>query len=131
MSGKPGLKTELVNGLLEARSILDNFIKAVSDILDFIEKNESLDHKNDKTRRQTMGFLLDASQQLNLNNYSDVGKNLHAAMQRLHSQEIEDLEDDRPRGEAKIKISVFQEKANNSVQRLCILAKKVEGEKSI
>jgi len=126
MSGKPGTKSELVEELMEAAAIMRNFAEEAGSILDLMDDNESGDHQNDRTRREAMGFLLESSKELNLKNYEKASANLHAAMQKLHSQEIEDLNDDKPRTEAKIKIAVYQEKAIQNEKNLNRLTGKLE-----
>lgn len=129
MAGKPGIKSEMVEELMEAGAILGNFAKETGDILNLLDDNESKDHENDKIRRDAMGFLIEASQELNLKNYEKASANLHAAMQKLHGQEIIDLNDDKPRTKAKIKIAVYQEKALNCEKTLTKFTGRLEGKR--
>lgn len=131
MAGKPGLKSEVVEELMEAQAIMERIAEESGSILDLLDANESEDHTNDRTRREAMSFLLEASKELNLKNYEKVSANLHAAMQKMHSQEMEDYKDDRPRCDARIKISVQQEKALQCKKRLEKLTEKVEARKNL
>ena len=131
MAGKPGLKSELVEELMESSAMMSSFAEDMSNVLDLLDGNESGDHQNDKTRREAMSFLLEASKELNLKNYEKASANVHAAMQKLHSQGIEDFNDDKPRTEAKIKIAVYQEKAIQNEKRLSKLTGKLEGMKNV
>ena len=131
MAGKPGLKSELVEELMESQAIMERIADEAGTILDLLDTNESEDHRNDHTRREAMGFLLEASKELNLKNYEKVSANLHAAMQKMHSQELEDYKDDKPRCDARIKIAVQQEKALHNKKRLEKITEKIEVRRNI
>lgn len=118
MAEKIVISKELQEELIEVMSVYGNFNDEVSEVLNLISKNEELDHENDKARTTTKGFLLKALESFSAKNYEDVDRNVHAAIQKLHDQEVMDLNDDKPRTDTKIKIAVMQQKTLNNMENL-------------
>ncbi len=119
MAGKLTLKGELEEELMEAVSLYSNFAENdLEDVLQLIEANEIEDHLNDRIRNETMSFLLQGLEAYNAKDYEGMQKYLHAALQKLHSQELSDLKDDRPRTDAKVKLAVLRQKAINNTEML-------------
>lgn len=108
---RPSQKSEIETALLEAACLYSNLIDDLDSIQEDIDRNEELDHKNDKTRLESIGHLLKALESFSAKAYEDVDRHVHAAVQRLHEQEVQDLQDDKPRNEAKIKMATIRQKA--------------------
>lgn len=130
MPGKPSLKNELIEELMEGKAILNNFARDVGDVVDSINKNEELDHLNDKIRNEVMGFLLSGLEAYNAKDYEGMQKYLHAAMQKLNQQGIVDEKDDQPRTDAKIKLLKAQWSAVQNEAGLTKLLEKIGGKKN-
>lgn len=118
MAGKQTLRGELEEELMEAVSIQSNFAEDISKVLEDLDSQEELDHKNDVARNEVMGFLLDAMKAYNAKDFEGMQKNVHAALQRLHDQETIDLKDDKPRTDVRIKLSEARLKAVHNSERL-------------
>lgn len=108
---KPSQKSEIETALLEAACLHSNLIDDLEQIQKDIDRNEEQDHENDKTRLDAIGHLLKALESFSAKAYEDVDRHVHAAVQRLHAQEVQDLQDDKPRNEAKIKIATIRQRA--------------------
>lgn len=96
---------------MEAAAFYGFFADDLSKILELIEACEKEDHANDKMRIEVQGHHLSALQAFSCRHYEDMERHVHAAMQRLHEQEVSDLKDDHPRTEAKIKLSLIQQRS--------------------
>jgi len=108
---KQSQKSEVEEALLEAACLYANLMDDLDSILERINANEALDHENDRARTEVMGHLLKALESYSAKAYEDVDRHIHAAVQRLHAQELLDLKDDAPRNDAKIKIAVVRQRA--------------------
>jgi len=131
MAGKPGLKSELVEELMEGKAILSRFAKDIEAIIQDIDKNEGIDHQDDKKRCEAMALLLDALEAHALKDYEGMQKFLHAGVQRLHEQEMLDFSGDVPRTDAKLKLSLARLNAIHCEEHLTKLTEKVEGIKAL
>lgn len=125
MSGKPTLKNELIEELMEAVSLYSNFAEDLEQILELIDSNETQDHANDKIRNETISFLLRGLEAYDAKDYEGMQKYLHAAIQKLHSQELIDFKDDEPRTEAKVKLSIVRQEAIHNREILIKLLSKI------
>jgi len=125
MAGKQTLKAELIEEVMEGKSLLSNFAKGIGDILVSINKNEELDHKNDAIRNEVMGFLLDSLEAYNAKDYEGMQKFLHAAMQKLNQQGIIDEKDDQPRVDAKVELLKIQMNAIHTETKITKLLEKL------
>ncbi len=105
MAGKPSITNELIEELMEGKSMLNSFSKEVGEIINSLNKNEELDHQNDKIRTEAFGFLLDSLEAYNAKDYEGMQKFLHAALQKFHEQEKLDFQDDKPRADVRIALS--------------------------
>lgn len=112
------IKGEREEELMEAKSLMDNFAEETGGIIELLNKNEELDHKDDAIRNQVMTFLLKSMESYNAKDYEGMQRNLHAATQRLNEQGIIDEKDDIPRTQAKIKILKAQMSALHISDRL-------------
>jgi len=124
MSGKQTLKAELEEELMEGASIQGNFAKNIGDILEDLNKNERLDHENDKLRNEAIGFLLNSLEAYNAKDYEGMQKFLHAAIQKFHTQEMLDFKDDLPRIDVRIKLSEVRIKAIHNAEAIIKLIKR-------
>jgi len=111
-------KNELIEELMEAVAYYSNFASDLDEIIKALDSNEELDHENDKIRNETMKFLLAALEAFSAKRYEDMDKYVHAATQKLHSQEMLDLKDDKPRTEARIKLALARQKAIHNKELL-------------
>ena len=111
-------KGEREEELMEAKSLMDNFAEETGTIIELLNKNEELDHKDDAIRNQVMTFLLKSMESYNAKDYEGMQRNLHAATQRLNEQGIIDEKDDIPRTQAKIRILKAQMSALHISDRL-------------
>lgn len=118
MAGKQTLKGELEEELMECASILSNFAEDLAKVLEDLDSQEQLDHKNDVARNEVFGYLLDGMKAYNAKDFEGLQKNVHAAMQRLHDQEVIDLKDDKPRTDVRIKLSEARLKAVYNSEKL-------------
>jgi Rad3-related DNA helicase len=118
---------ELEEELIEAASIGMNFTDDVEEILKLINENEAKDHDNDISRAEAMSFLLKALEAFSSKNYADADSNVHAAIQRLQDQALQDLKDDEPRCKAKEKILITQNNAIHNEEKLRKLIGKLTG----
>ncbi|MEI8350057.1 MAG: hypothetical protein WCI77_07875 [Candidatus Omnitrophota bacterium] len=125
MAGKPQIKNELTEELMEAKAFYANFTGDIEKILESIDRNEKLDRQNDDIRSKTFWFLLKALEAYSAKNYEEMDKFVHCAVQKLHEQERLDFADDKPRGEAKIKISLARQKAIHNEKILTNLLEKL------
>ncbi len=107
-----------VDELIEAKASFDNFLTDSPAIIDFINQNADFDHKNDQIRSEVTQHLIYALTAANMRSFEDVHKHIHAAVQKLHSQEALDLKDDQPRTNALMVISQMREKAIRQSERL-------------
>lgn len=126
MAGKQDIKNQLEEELLEAASFYANFAEDMGKIIELIDTNEAADHENDKTRNEVTSFLLKALESYSAKNYEDVDRFVHSAIQRLHSQELIDLKDDKPRTDAKIKLAIVRQKAIYNQEALIKLIAKYQ-----
>jgi len=124
MSGKPSLKSEYIEGLMEGNALLENFAKNAAQILKCIAKNKKIDHENDEQRDDAIGFLIDAQQEFNAKNYDKAATFVSCALQKLHKQAKLDYEDDKPRSEAEVRMSIFREKAITGAKEFTKLLEK-------
>jgi len=125
MSGKQTLKAELIEELMEAVSIQDNFSKDINALFEHLSMQEGLDHQNDKIRNDAMRFFLDALEAYNATNYEGMQKFTHAGVQKLHEQAEVDFKDDKPRVDIKIKLSEIRCKVVFNQERITALIKKL------
>lgn len=131
MAGKPGLKSEIVEELMEGKAILAEFAKEIAVIIDDIDKNENIDHQDDKKRCEAMALLLDALEAHALKDYEGMQKFLHAGVQKLHEQEQLDFSGDAPRTDAKLKLSIARLKALHCEENITKLTGRIEGRRTI
>ncbi len=115
--------------LMEAQAFYSNFIEELDKISELIESNERLDIQNDRTRAEAINFLLKALESYSARAYEDVDRCLHAAIQKLHSQELIDLKDNEPRNEAKIKLAVARQKALHNQESIARLIDRCQRKK--
>jgi hypothetical protein len=127
MAGKISLKGEVEEELIEVASICMNFEEEAEDILKSINENEVLDHANDITRAEVMGLLLKALEAFSASKYEDVDRHVHAAIQKLQDQALQDLKDDEPRNKAKEKIIIHQQNALHNEEKVRKLIGKLTG----
>ncbi len=128
MAGKPELKSEIVEELMEAVSLLKNFgDEEIDKIIVGLNSNEDLDHKNDQIRGEAFGFLLKSIEAYNAKDYEGMQKYIHAAIQKFHDQEMLDFQDDKPRADARIQLSIVRLKTINIQERLTKLTAKFRG----
>jgi 7-keto-8-aminopelargonate synthetase-like enzyme len=104
--------------LMEAKSLLDNFAEDAGEVINSMNRNEELDHKNDRIRGEVMGFQLKSMESYNAKDYEGMQRNLHAATQRLNEQGIIDEKDDIPRTQAKIRILKLQMSAIHTSDKI-------------
>jgi len=97
--------------LMEALAYYDNFTEDLDAIIDLLDKNQNLDHNNDKTRRAAISDLLSALRSLSCKDIQTADNFVHGALQKINDQEKTDLQDDVPRIQARIKLAVLREKA--------------------
>jgi hypothetical protein len=116
MAGKPQLKNELIEFAMEGKALCENFAADTVPILASIDKNEEVDHKNDIERQRGISFLLDALKSCSAKNIDEAEKFVHCALQKFQEQERLDYADDKPRIDAKIKISIAREKSINNAE---------------
>jgi hypothetical protein len=110
--------------LIEVASLCANLQTDVDSVIDLIRQNEKLDRENDKIRREVNKHLLAAVRSHNMKDYTDVDAHVHASLQRLNDQEQADLQDDKPRIDALIKLSNFSNRLERSLDRVRSLIKK-------
>jgi hypothetical protein len=127
MSKSIVLTKELEEELIETASVCMNFEEEAEDILKSINENEVLDHANDITRAEVMGLLLKALEAFSARNYEDVNRHVHAAIQKLQDQALQDLKDDEPRNKAKEKIIIHQQNALHNEEAIRKLIGKLTG----
>ncbi len=125
MAGKQTLKAELEEELMEGAALLSNFAGDINGILGDLDKNEELDHQNDKLRSEGMGFLLSSLEAYNAKDYAGMQINLHAALQKFHAQEMLDFKDDKPRADVRIKLSEARLKALHDQEKIVKLIEKL------
>lgn len=111
MPGKLTKRGQKQEELMEAYSYYDNFLEDLDGIIDLIDKNQTMDHQNDVTRRAVVFDLLSALRSLNCKDHAAADNFVHAALQRINEQERQDLADDLPRTQARIKLAVLRQKA--------------------
>lgn len=132
MAGKPSLKSELIDEILEAVCFYQNFQEEVVDkIVEDIDANEAGDHENDKTRAEVIGHFLKALESFSAKAYEDVDRHVHAAIQRLHNQELQDFKDDKPRNDARIHLALSRQKAFHNQEILQKLVVKLQQHKKV
>jgi hypothetical protein len=107
MSDKAVVEEEL----MEIACFLSNVVKDLDSVIEFMHTNERLDHENDRLRSDVTRHLLSDIHSNSIKDYAEALKHAHAALQRLHAQEVMDLKDDKSRTDALIKLSVFRQKA--------------------
>lgn len=103
-------KAMLEEELMEFKSLCDGFPEEASGIIGLLHTSEERDHKNDQERLDVRRFLLSALRAYNMRDYEGMNNDVHAALQRMQQQEQTDLSDDKPRTDALIKLSIFQDK---------------------
>ncbi len=118
MSGKMTLKGLIEEELMEVKTVIDNFNERIGEVIECLNENERLDHDNDKIRANVRKFLLSALRNFNMRDFEGMNNDVHAALQRLEDQERKDLADDRPRMDARVKLSVFQSKLTGSSEMI-------------
>lgn len=128
MSGKPIVKNELIEELMEAVAIQSNFAEGIDSVLESLNHNEKLDHDNDKIRNEAIKFLLSALEAYNAKDYEGMQKYTHAAVQKMHEQATIDFKDDKPRADVRIQLSVVRCKTVSNKERIAKLISKL-GEK--
>ncbi|MBI5872728.1 MAG: hypothetical protein HZB36_01095 [Candidatus Omnitrophica bacterium] len=131
MAGKPSLKSELIDEILEVLCLNQNFMEAVDKIVDDLNEQESGDHANDQTRAGAVWHLLKALESYSAKAYEDVDRHVHATIQKLHTQELEDLKDDKPRDKVRIDLAVLKQKAFQNQADLKRLIEKLHKEKKV
>lgn len=119
------LKAITEEELMEVASLCGNLLNDVEAVIDLLRQNEKLDHENDKQRRKVNQHLLAAVQSYNMKDFSSVDQHVHAALQRLNDQEQLDLQDDKPRIDALIKLSNFSNRLERSRGRVQELIKNI------
>ncbi|MBI4708210.1 MAG: hypothetical protein HY761_09870 [Candidatus Omnitrophica bacterium] len=129
MSGKQSLRNELIEEIMEAVSIQDNFSADVEKIINDIDLNEQLDHENDKIRNDAMRFFLNALEAYNAKDYEGMQKFTHAGVQKLHEQAEVDFKDDKPRVNLRIKLSELSFKTIENKKQLTRLIASMRGGK--
>lgn len=110
--------------LVEAMSFYKLFGEEMSGITGDIQKNVELDHRNDEIRIQASAHMQSALDEIRRGNYGQADNHINAAMQIMTKQEILDLQDDRPRTNALIKIAQYMDKARKRIDRLKELVQK-------
>lgn len=123
--GKSAPISATETALLEAACLYSNLTDDLESILADLDRNEDMDHVNDKTRQEAIGHLLKALESFSAKAYEDVDRHVHAAVQRLHEQEVQDLNDDKPRVEARIRISELRHRAVFNKERITDLIDKL------
>ena len=121
------LKGEVEEGLMEAVSLYSNFIDDLDKITALIDSNETIDHKNDAIRNDVIKYLLSALESYSAKSYEDMDRHIHSALQKLHSQELLDIEDDKPRISARVELAVIRQKAIHNTGLLTKILNKVGG----
>lgn len=119
-------ESKAVDELVESKSFFDNFLTDSPALITFINENADDDHKNDRIRSEVTQHLIYALTAANMRSFEDVHKHIHAAVQKLHSQEALDLKDDLPRTSALMLVSQMREKAIRISERLRELIKSSE-----
>lgn len=114
--------------LMEAQSLCANLRNDVEGVIEMLRQNEKLDHDNDKKRREVHKHLLAAVQAFNMKDHTDVNSHVHSALQKLYDQEQTDLQDDRPRIDALIKLSSFSARLERSERRTRELLEKLKAD---
>ena len=97
--------------LMEAKSFYDNFVEDLDKTIALIDKNEEGDHANDKTRTEVITDLLSALRSIQCKDMNATDNFIHGALQKINNQEKLDLQDDKPRIEARIKLAEIRQKA--------------------
>lgn len=100
--------------LMEAQSFYDNFTEDLDKIIDLIDKNQDMDHQNDKTRTAVISDLLSALRSLTCKDMNSADNFVHGALQKINDQEKQDLSDDKPRTDARILLAILRQKAINN-----------------
>lgn len=114
MSPKALLEEEIA----EVKALCDRHAEESGQIIDDLHKNEKLDRANDRMRSGVIKHLLDALKCQHMNDETGVNNNIHAALQKISEQEQVDLQDDLPRIDALLKISMMQTSFLKSSERL-------------
>lgn len=130
MSGKQTLKSELIEELMEAVSIQDNFSKDINVLFEHLSTQEGLDHQNDKIRNESVRFFLTALEAYNAKDYEGMQKFTHAGVQKLHEQAEVDFKDDKPRVDIKVKLSEIRCKVVFNQERITALINKLGRQKN-
>ena len=118
MSGKMSLTAEAVEELMESQAILDHIVSGLQGVFDALERNEQIDHDNDKLRTEAIGFILKSMESYNARDYEGMQKFNHAAVQRLNEQGVLDYKDDKPRSDVRIMLMRVQMNAVRNLERL-------------
>ncbi len=126
MSGKLNLSAELLEELMEAQAILERFTADLEEVFETLNKNEQLDHENDKLRTQAVGDILKSIEAYNAKDYEGMQKYNHAAIQRINEQGTLDFKDDKPRADARILLLRLQVNAVRNLERLRKLTGKID-----
>jgi len=119
-------ESKAVEELMEVKALLDNLLLDTEKIIDSFNENGVLDHENDRMRGEVTRHLVFALTAANMRSFEDVNKHINAAIQRLHSQEILDLKDDKPRTDGLIAISKIREKFIRMSERIRSLIGQIE-----
>ncbi len=125
MAGKMTLWGGLEEELMEAQAFFSNFATDFDKLQPLLEKNEALDHENDKTLSEAQGFLLEGLEALSCLSYGEVTKFIHAAIEKLDAQQDQDLADDHPRDELKLKIELKKQAGTDNLARLTKLEQQI------
>lgn len=120
------LKGLIEEELMETQAMLSNFIEDMDKVIELIDENEKDDRDNDKIRNEAMSFLLKALEAYSCKAYEDVDRFLHSAIQKLHSQELLDFQDDIPRNKARIALAIFRQKALHNQETISKLTAKLQ-----
>jgi len=129
MSGKPSLKNELIEEVMEAFAMQTAFATDLEQVLKLLGENETIDHQNDKVRNESMSFLLGSLEAYNAKDYEGMQKFTHAGVQKLHEQAKLDFKDDKPRTDVKIKLVEVSCKAVHNARRIRALLEKLKSSK--
>lgn len=127
MAGRPAVKAEIVEELMEGEAICSNLLEDLTPIDNCLLENEELDHANDKLRNEAMVFFRQALEALQNNQLTDVSKNIHAGFQRLQDAALLDHKDDKPRIDARLLLERYKGKLMVNEEKFKALIERVQG----
>lgn len=120
-------EAQIEEELVEAQAFYKLFVEEIGKVVADLRVNMEMDHKNDVIRTQATSHLVSALTAHSMRDYDDVNCHVNAALQRINSQEVLDLKDDKPRTDALVKLSVYVSKAQERIKRLRVLVENNKG----